>query len=94
MRFKASIFFLALVLLTVLFCHKRKSVTEPEDSVPTAFFTVTPDTGELDLRPVADGDRGHSIGDQVQIRFSDHDTLLFDADSERLIPDVRVAIPT
>ena len=52
------------------------------------------DTGLGSLRALSSGDESrHSVGDQVQIQFHDSDTLLFDTQSERLIPDVRVSAP-
>ena len=54
------------------------------------------DTGLGHLRALnggGEGDRRHAVGDQVHIHFRDADTLLFDAQSERLLPDARVSVP-
>ncbi len=54
------------------------------------------ETGLGSLRALNGGgetDRRHAVGDQVHVRFRDDDTLLFDAQTERLLPDVRVSVP-
>ncbi len=54
------------------------------------------DTGLGSLRALngsGSDDSRHAVGDQVRIQFQDSDTLLFDSQTEMLIPDVRVSAP-
>ena len=66
-----------------------------EDVEPMGRETVyLVDTGLGSLRALSGADdRRHAVGDQVQFQFQESDTLLFDTQSERLIPDVRVSVP-
>ncbi len=66
-----------------------------EDVEPMGRETVyLVDTALGSLRALSGADdRRHTVGDQVQFQFQESDTLLFDTQSERLIPDVRVSVP-